>query len=224
MRLESELTRFDLTIEAAINLQRRSASLVREIPLSADVRMIAGFDVSTKNAARAAAVVIGLDAHEVIDQAVANLPLDFPYIPGLLSFREAPAVIAAYNALSVKPDVLMLDGQGLLHPRRFGIACHVGVALGKPSIGVAKSPLIGKGIEPGLDKGNYSLIESGGKVLGAVVRTRSGVKPVYVSIGHLCTLEDAINLTLQLTERYRLPDPTRLAHILAGKASSGEQT
>lgn len=212
------LRRFDLAPKEAIKLQKELAEQVREIPLTRPIRTVAGFDLSTKNTARAAGVVVDVDTLETVDQAVAELPLTFPYVPGLLSFREAPAILRAYESLKIKPDVLMIDGQGLLHPRRFGLACHVGVALGVPAIGVAKSPLVGKGVMPGKERAERADIVVRGRVLGVVLRTRANVKPLYISVGHLITLQEAIDLTLKLAPRYRLPEPTRRAHVLAGQA------
>ncbi len=217
MASDDNLRNFDLSPTEAVALQKRLAPLVEQRPLPAPPRTVAGFDLSTRDSARAAAVVVDTGTLETVDEAVAELPLRFPYVPGLLSFREAPAVLAAYEALSVKPDVLMLDGQGLAHPRRFGIACHVGLILGVPSLGAAKSPLIGKGTVPGLEKGELAEIVHKGEVVGVALRTRPRTKPIYVSAGHLITLPEATDLVLRLSPRYRIPEPTRRAHQLAGR-------
>ncbi len=213
----NDLRKFDLSPSEAVALQKRLAPLVEQRPLPAPPRSVAGFDLSTRDSARAAAVVVDTETLEMVDEAVAELPLSFPYVPGLLSFREAPAVLAAYEALAVKPDVLMLDGQGFAHPRRFGIACHVGLILGVPSLGAAKSPLIGKGTEPGPEKGESAAIVHRGEVVGVALRTRARTKPIYVSAGHLITLPEATDLVLQLSPTYRIPEPTRRAHQLAGR-------
>lgn len=211
-----DLLNFDLPASAAAALQRRAASLVELRPLSGDARTVAGFDLSfpAPDRAIAAAVVVDLATLGTVDQAAVEHAVSFPYIPGLLSFREAPAVLAAFRALSVRPDVLMLDGQGLAHPRRFGIACHVGVALGLPSLGAAKSPLVGREAVPAMQRGDTAPMIHRGQVVGSAVRTRAGVKPVYVSAGHLIALEDAVDLVLRLSPRWRVPEPTRRAHAL----------
>ena len=136
-------------------------------------------------------------------------------MPGLLSFREVPALLAALEALDQMPDLLLCDGQGLAHPRRFGLACHLGVLSGLPSIGVAKSRLIGEHAEPGLEKGSWVPLLDDGETIGAVLRTRHGVRPLYISIGHRVALETAIAYVLACTPRYRLPETTRLADRLA---------
>lgn len=211
-----DLLRFDLSPEEAVALQKRAASLVELRPLPAQPATVAGFDLSfpAPDTAIAAAVVVDLATLETVEQAVVEHPVSFPYVPGLLSFREAPAVLAAFRTLSARPDVLMLDGQGLAHPRRFGIACHVGVALGLPALGAAKSPLVGRGAVPGANRGDTAPMVHRRETVGAAVRTRVGVKPVYVSPGHLITLEDAVELVLRLSPRWRVPEPTRRAHAL----------
>lgn len=151
-------------------------------------------------------------AFELVETVSATQETKFPYIPGLLSFREAPACLEAVRKLTTEPDLFMIDGQGVAHPRRLGLASHLGLFLDKPTIGCAKSRLIGTFEEPGGDRGAYSLLRDGDEVIGAVVRTRSRVKPIFVSVGHRCTLEDAIRLTLACATRYRIPEPTRLAH------------
>jgi len=207
------------------------------------VKTVAGVDVGFEGAGaitRAAVVVLDFPSLEPREQAVAQQPTRFPYVPGFLSFREVPAVLAALAKLRQAPDLLLCDGQGIAHPRRFGIACHLGVLTGIPSIGVAKSRLIG---EPrgrlGQMKGSWvplldypsspSLLRQGEKgasrgalrahpeIIGAVLRTRNGVKPLYVSIGHRLSLETAIDYVLRCTTRYRLPETTRLADRLASQ-------
>jgi len=149
---------------------------------------------------------------ELIETASASLDVTFPYIPGLLSFREAPACLAAVAKLESRPDLFLIDGQGVAHPRRLGLAAHLGLFLDKPTIGCAKSRLIGTFDEPGTAKGAHSPLYDGDEVIGAVVRTRTKVTPLFVSVGNRCTLDDAIRLTLACTTKYRLPEPTRLAH------------
>ncbi len=149
---------------------------------------------------------------EHVETVTAQQETRFPYIPGLLSFREAPVCLEAVAKLGQPPDLFMIDGQGVAHPRRLGLASHLGLFFDKPTIGCAKSRLIGKFEEPGAERGAWSPLRDGEETIGAVVRTRSRVKPVFVSVGHKCTLEDAIRITLACATRYRIPEPTRLAH------------
>ena len=185
------------------------------------VRFVAGLDASiTPDEKWYVAAVVLWDVRNgvVVEQHVACRRLTFPYVPGLLSFREAPALLAAIGKLRTRPDVLMCDGQGLAHPRRFGIACHVGLLAGVPSIGCAKSILIG---EHGMLKparGSTVALIDGGERVGTVLRTRDGVNPVYVSVGHRIDLAGSEETVLRCSIRYRLPEPTRLAHQLCGKA------
>ena len=151
---------------------------------------------------------------ETVETTHAIQKLSFPYIPGLLSFREAPVCIAAVEKLKLEPDVFIIDGQGIAHPRRLGLASHLGLFFDKPTIGCAKSRLTGQFEEPPPKKGTYSLLKDKDEVIGAVVRTRTNVEPVFVSVGNKCSLEDAIEVTLSCTTKYRLPEPTRLAHQL----------
>nr|MDJ0557002.1 deoxyribonuclease V [Microcoleaceae cyanobacterium MO_207.B10] len=148
-------------------------------------------------------------------QAIAQRPTSFPYIPGLLSFREIPTILDAFEKLNIIPDMLLCDGQGLIHPRRFGVACHLGVLVNIPSIGVAKSHYIGKHDSVDLEKGNWQPLIDKEEVIGAVVRSRTGVKPIYVSTGHKISLKSAINYVLKCTPKYRLPETTRWADKLA---------
>ena len=213
-----DLRNFALSPAEAVAVQRRLAPRVEQRPLPASPRTVAGFDLSFRGElARAAAVVVDAQTLETVEEAVVEAEVRFPYVPGLLSFREAPAVLAAYEALAARPDVLMLDGQGLAHPRRFGIACHVGVSLGVPALGAAKSPLVGRDAEPGPERGERAEIVHRGEVVGAALRTRARTKPIYVSVGHLITLDDAVNLVLAVSPRLRIPEPTRRAHNLAGQ-------
>ena len=185
------------------------------------VRRVAGLDVGFEaggTLTRAAVVVLSFPELQPLDQAVARQPTTFPYIPGLLSFREVPALLAALAALSVPPDLLLCDGQGLAHPRRCGLACHLGVLTGLPSIGVAKSRLIGSPDPLGPNKGDYAWLWDQGEIIGAVVRTRRSVQPLYVSLGHKISLDTAIRFVLACTTRYRLPETTRRAHHLASEA------
>jgi deoxyribonuclease V len=178
--------------------------------------LVAGVDVGFRNGlTRAAIAVLSHPELELVETAVAHRPTEFPYVPGLLSFREAPAVLDALNKLGTGPDLLLCDGQGIAHPRRFGIACHLGILTGIPSIGVAKSRLIGSHDDPGDTRGDWSPLMDKGEIIGAVLRTRPRVKPLYVSIGHRVGLETAIAWVMACCTRYRLPETTRSAHRLA---------
>jgi deoxyribonuclease V len=182
------------------------------------VKTVAGVDVGFPDAqtARAAAVVLHWPALKPLDYAVAQVPLEFPYVPGLLSFREVPAVLAALDRLRVWPDLFIFDAHGLAHPRRMGLASHAGLLLDWPSIGCAKSRLTGEYVEPGTERGAWSPLMDGDERIGAVVRTRARVKVVYVSSGHKVDLETAIRYVLDCAPRYRLPETTRYAHRVAG--------
>ncbi|MCH8477212.1 MAG: deoxyribonuclease V [Wenzhouxiangella sp.] len=184
-----------------------------------DPKTGAGIDVAFPERGqitRAAAVLLSFPELETIDQATAELPTTLPYIPGLLSFRELPAVLAALAQLTQQPDLVLCDGQGLAHPRRFGIACHLGVATGLVTIGVGKSRLCGQFAEPARERGASSPLLDGDEVIGSVLRTRAGVKPVFVSVGHRISLDRAVALVLRCTPRFRLPQPIRQADRLAG--------
>jgi len=217
----SEQHRWDLTPKEAIRLQQRLADQIEQIPLDAPLRLIAGGAVAfSPDGSRLVAgwavwdLKTGLEIETVVDVH----RVTFSYVPGLLSFREAPGLLAAARRLKNEPDVFMLDGQGLAHPRRFGLACHVGLLLDRPSLGCAKSRLCGTHDEPGLRTGCSRRLIHKGKIIGRVVRTRDGVKPVYISIGHKITLDAAVRLTRRCCRRYRLPEPTRLAHRLVSEA------
>ena len=182
------------------------------------VKTVAGVDVGFPDpqTARAAVVVLSFPVLEPLDYAIAQVPVTFPYIPGLLSFREMPAVLVAMDKLQVWPDLFIFDAQGLAHPRRLGLASHAGLLLDWPSIGCAKSRLTGEYVGPGQERVEWSPLMDGGKCIGGVLRTRAGVKPVFVSIGHKVDLETALRYVLDCAPRYRLPETTRYAHRVAG--------
>lgn len=201
-----------------MELQRRLAAQVRRENAFGPVHHVAGVDVGFEDrntVTRAAVVVLDFPALTVVDQAVARRPTTFPYIPGLLSFRELPAVLDAFEGLTVPPDLILCDGQGLAHPRRLGIACHLGIWLDRPTIGVAKSRLIGTHEDVPSAKGAQQPLMDRGECIGAVVRTRTGVQPLYISLGHRIDLPTAVDYVLRCTTRYRLPETTRAAHRLA---------
>ncbi len=178
-------------------------------------KTIAGVDVSFDVGGRwlfATVIVTRAGTEEVIERSGVVAEAGFPYVPGLLSFREAPPILEAYRALRQRPDVILVDGQGIAHPRRIGLATHLGLWLGIPTIGCAKSRLFGEYEEPGLDRGAWTPLTDKGEILGAVLRTRARVKPLFVSPGHLCDLPSAIRIVLESSPGYRLPFPTRLAH------------
>ncbi len=210
--------RWDVTPKEAIALQLALRGEVVTEDRLGPVRHVAGVDVGFEDGnrtTRAAVAVLTFPGLELADRAIARIPTSFPYVPGLLSFREVPAVIAALERLAVAPDLLLCDGQGYAHPRRFGLACHLGLLCDLPSIGVAKTRLIGEHREPGSQKGDWAPLLDDGETIGAVLRSRVGVKPLYVSIGHRVSLETAIHYALACTARYRLPETTRWAHRLA---------
>jgi deoxyribonuclease V len=151
-----------------------------------------------------------------VETRVVTSELDFPYIPGLLSFRESPLILSICEKLSVTPDILLVDGQGIAHPRRFGLASHLGLLLNLPTIGCAKSLLCGIHETRGAEPGSYAEVTDEGETIGAALRTKMGVKPVYVSIGHRVDLKTAIHWVMNCCRGYRLPEPTRLAHLAAG--------
>lgn len=183
------------------------------------LRYVAGVDCSLRGGEAVAAVpVLRYDTLELVDLAIVAEPITFPYVPGLLSFRECPAVLAAFAKLVVEPDLVMVDGQGIAHPRRIGIAAHLGVLLDKPTIGCAKSRLIGTYDEPHERAGYYTDLFDKDDLIGGVLRTRTGVNPLFVSIGHKIDLPTSLDLVLECTRGYRLPEPTRQAH----KAAAGQ--
>lgn len=214
----AKLHNWNLTPEEAARIQ---SELQNRLVLKWDerpVRTIGGVDISVKTeAARAAIVVISYPELNPIEAVVADAPLVFPYIPGLLAFREGPAVLAAWTELQNKPDLLMFDGQGIAHPRGIGIASQMGLWLERPTIGVAKSRLYGRHEEVGPERGDRAeLIDKKGNIIGTVLRTREKTNPLYVSPGHLIDVEHATQFVLTSLAGYRLPEPTRWAHKVAG--------
>jgi deoxyribonuclease V len=203
----------------AIEIQRQ---LSKEVSKTGDVaapQFIAGVDIATggnQGIAQAAVVVLSYPELQTVEMAIAQDRLDFPYIPGLLSFRESPLILAACQKLSHLPNLVMVDGHGIAHPRRLGIACHLGLFLDIPTIGCAKSRLCGSHANPAGEPGSYTEVTDRGETIGVALRTKRGVKPCYVSTGHKINLENAIYWVLHCCRGYRLPEPTRLAHLAAG--------
>ena len=223
-----DLHSWNLSYSQARDCQNNLASKVRFTPLKKQPKLIAGIDCAfSKDGKKIIAVVVVLKLPDfaLVETANAVGKVTFPYIPGLLSFREAPACIAAVKKLNTVPDVFIVDGQGIAHPRRLGLAAHLGLFFDKPTIGCAKSRLTGYFEDPPSEKGVYSFLkdkksmeqDTQHETIGAVVRTRTNVKPVFVSVGNKCTLQDAIKITLGCTTKYRLPEPTRLAHQLVSR-------
>lgn len=210
--------RFDVSPKEAVQLQQELRNHVRLVPFTDEIRYIGGCDVSMNRFAKEgfAGFITLSNTLEPVAESVVKDTIPFPYIPGLLSFREIPMLRTAWEGLSIKPDVLVVDGIGIAHPRRFGIASHLGVYLDIPTIGCAKSVLIGTYEEPGAEPGSRSdLIDTKtGEVIGAALRTKRNVKPVFISPGHRITLEQSIACILSSVRTYRLPEPTRLAHNL----------
>ena len=218
------LHEWDISPTDAVALQRELAGQLRidrSLPESA-VQSIAGVDLSPPDAqtglVRGAVVVVAWPSLDVIEVSTAEGVAEFPYVPGLLSFREAPILLEALSGLRGTPDLILVDGQGTAHPRRFGIACHLGLAVDVPIVGCAKSRLVGAHEEPGEAKGEWTRLMHRGEVIGAVVRTRTGVRPIYVSPGNNIDLESSVRWAVACSPRYRIPVPTRLAH----RAAAGE--
>ncbi len=207
----------------AVAVQERLRSEVRFDGFPAEVRTAAGLDVAygaDDDEVIAAVTVLDLAELSVVDRSVVRSRVAFPYVPGLFAFREAPPLLAALTGLEVEPDVLVCDGQGLAHPRRFGLACHLGVLTDLPSVGVGKTAL-GRYDPPGPERGDRAPLLLDDEPVGAALRTRRAVKPVFVSVGHRCTLDEACELVLRLTPHYRLPETTRTADRLGRAEARG---
>ncbi len=232
------LHRWNLSPKQAIALQKKLAPKIKFTAVKKFPELVAGLDCAFSKDGRkiiAAVVVLHLPDLKVIETKHAVRKLRFPYIPGLLSFREAPACLSAVKKLKNTPDAFLIDGQGLAHPRRFGIASHLGLFLNKPTIGCAKSRLIGQFEMPSPKKGAYNLLldkkahgsdtrdkrrATSDEVIGVVLRTATNVKPIFISVGNNCRLKDAIQIVLVCTAGYRIPEPTRLADHLVSKLKS----
>lgn len=213
------LHEWNLTPEQAIELQKQFAyEVVAEDQFEKPVETVAGIDLGydlKTDTSRAVVVVLKFPELELIESAEAIMPIQFPYVPSLLSFRETPVAVRALEKLAITPDLILCDGQGIAHPRRFGIACHIGLLTGVPSIGVAKSLLVGKYGALGEERGSFAPLVHRGEEVGVVLRTKNKVQPLYVSIGHKISLATAIKYVLECAPKYRLPETTRLADQMA---------
>ncbi|MBE2269441.1 MAG: deoxyribonuclease V [Anaerolinea sp.] len=216
---------WNITPAEAIALQQQMrGELEFHAPLDLSaIKLVAGVDVSVKpnpdgqDWSQAAIAVLSFPDLQPVETVLASMPTPFPYIPGLLSFREGPVLETAFAKLQVTPDVFIFDGMGRAHPRRMGIAAHMGLWLQRPTIGCGKTHLVGKYVDPPQERGAFSELTDRGEVIGVVLRTRAGVKPVYISVGHLADLDTSIQLIMACTPKYRLPEPIRAAHNAAGR-------
>ena len=210
---------WQLSLAQALDTQRRLAAQVSRNNEVTALHFIAGVDISAgkvRGVVTGAVVVLDYPGLKVVETKLAQGKFGLPYIPGLLSFREAPLTLAACERLSITPDLILVDGQGIAHPRRLGLASHLGLFLNTPTIGCAKSLLCGEHKEPGEEPGSYAEVIDGGESIGVALRTKLGAKPIYVSVGHKIDLETAVYWVLECCHGYRLPEPTRLAHLAAG--------
>jgi deoxyribonuclease V len=213
---------------SVVQAKEIQSKLARQVITENEVvnpRLVAGIDISSPDSqgiARGAVVVLHYPELDVVEVKVAEGKVTFPYIPGLLSFRESPLILAACEKLCNTPDIVVVDGQGIAHPRRFGLASHVGLFLDLPTIGCAKSILCGQHQPVGEEAGSHAELVDNGETIGAALRTKSGVKPIYVSVGHKIDLTSALQWVLKCCRGYRLPEPTRLAHLAAGGMLSSQ--
>jgi deoxyribonuclease V len=218
------LHNWNLSPKEAIELQKQLAfEVVREDRFAEPIKTVAGIDLgydAKTDKSRAVVVVLSFPDLQLIEKSEAILPIQFPYVPGLLSFRETPVAVKALEKLENAPDLILCDGQGIAHPRRFGIACHIGIIADVPTIGVAKSILVGKFESLGEQRGSTAPLVHRGEQVGAALRTKDKTQPVYVSVGHRISLETAVNYVLQCAPKYRLPETTRLADKLASYRKS----
>lgn len=228
-----QLHSWDLHPSEAVTLQSQLRARIILQPLPKDISLVAGADISFNKFSEviyAGIVVLRLPEIEVVATSGVVTTTKFPYVPGLLSFREAPALLEAWEKLTVRPDVLVLDGQGIAHPRRIGIASHIGLWLDLPTIGCAKSLLVGRYEEPLPEAGNWTPLIHKGDTIGAALRTKHRVNPVYISPGYRADLESSLALALRCskgyavnaTGKYRIPEPTRLAHLFVNALRRGE--
>lgn len=215
---------WSVTPKRAVEIQREMADRIVRQGNVRHPRLLAGVDLAflkDEGQSIAGVVVWDVNQQKVVEQHAMRFPLRFPYVPGLLSFREAPAILAVLRKLRCRPDAFLFDGQGYAHPRRFGLACHVGLLINRPSLGCAKSLLVGTCKTPGESRGSTEPLMYKGERIGMAVRTRDNVRPVYVSVGHLLSLAAAVVITLTAGAGFRLPEPTRLADKLVAREKTG---
>ncbi|MCD6463790.1 MAG: endonuclease V [Thermotogae bacterium] len=217
-----ELHRWDLEPPEAMEVQNRLKERLLIVPFEGKVEYVAGVDLSFPGGKALAVIVVINAAMKVVEVVHTLSEIEYPYIPGLLAFREGPAFLKTWEKLKTKPDVVFFDGQGIAHPRGLGIASHMGLFIDIPTVGIAKSRLYGKHEEPGKNKGDYTpLFDERGNKIGFVLRSRPNVAPLYVSPGHLTDPDSALKLTMRFLKNRRLPEPTRLAHLYTQKLKGG---
>jgi deoxyribonuclease V len=207
---------WDLSVKEAKEAQASLSRRVVTVDNYREIHFVCGVDVGFRGTVAVAALsIFSFPELRLLEIVTAETEVSFPYVPGLLSFREIPPLLQALNRLKNEPDLIFSDGHGIAHPRKFGLACHLGLIIDKPTIGCAKSNLVGEYREPGRNRGDSTYISLNRSIIGAVLRTRKDVKPVFVSIGHRVSLNSALHFTLQCAHKYRLPEPIRIAHRTA---------
>lgn len=215
----------NLSPSEAVRRQKMLREEIRIEPLKTPVETVAGADISFSRGSdvmHAGMVILTFPDLKEVARSLVSARIDFPYIPGLLAFREIPSLLEAWELLKIKPDVVILDGHGIAHPRRMGIATHFGIVADQPTIGCAKKILTGTYEEPGMEKGNYTYITHRGEQVGMALRSRTNVKPVFISPGHLVSFDDAYSVVTQCLTGYRLPETTRIAHRMVNRLRRGE--
>ena len=219
------LHRWNVDAKEAVAIQKKLASKVRLRPLRKTPEIIAGTDLSfSGDFAFAGAVLLEYPSMKVVDEFVIKGKVPFPYVPGLLSFREAPLLLQLMEKVRPEPDLIFMDGQGIAHPRKLGLASHIGLFLNKPCIGCAKSRLTGHFREPGHNKGAWTpLLDDNGEPIGGALRSRNSCKPIFISPGHLTDINQSVEFSLACATRYRIPEPTRLAHLLVARFKRGQR-
>ena len=221
----SDLHPWDVTYKEAVKIQKKLKDKVILKSIDKKIRYVAGLDVSYAKGSDimwAGVVVLDFPSLNKAEERWSQKKVSFPYIPGLLSFREIPALIGALRKMEIEPDLIFCDGQGIAHPRGLGLASHLGILLNKSTIGCAKSPLVGTYNQVGERKGNYAYLMHQNRIIGAVVRTRSKVKPLFVSPGYEVMLNDCVKFVLETCSKCRIPEPTRQAHLLVNSVRSGK--
>jgi len=221
----SDLHPWDVTYKEAVKIQKELKDKVVLKNIDKRIRYVAGLDVSYARGSDimwAGVVILDFPSLNKAEEVWSQKKVSFPYIPGLLSFREIPALLEALRKIEIEPDLIFCDGQGIAHPRGLGLASHLGIILNKPTIGCAKSRLVGTYNQVGERKGNYAYLTYKNRVIGAVVRTRSKVKPIFVSPGYGIMLNDCVKFVLETCSTYRIPEPTRQAHLLVNSVRSGK--